>query len=82
MNNKITKIGSAIMEYILTAFDLDYLNSVFGGGIDIDDLVDQVILECVKARFLDCVTKTITKHQMEKYYKPKGDYAWLKDLRL
>ena len=34
-----------------------------------------------KARFLDCVTKTITKHLMMKYYKPKGGYKWLKDLQ-
>ncbi len=34
-----------------------------------------------KSRFLDCVTKTITKHQMTKYYKPKGVNEWLKNLQ-
>ena len=34
-----------------------------------------------KTSFLDCVTKTITKHQMEKYHKPKGGFTWLNDLR-
>lgn len=35
-----------------------------------------------KDKFLDCVAKTITKHQLAKYYKPKGGTAWLKDLQL
>lgn len=69
MNNKITKIGSAITEYILTAFDPDYLNSVFGGVIDIDDLVDQVILECVKKAF----EATEKKHSLRYYFKINGD---------
>ena len=34
-----------------------------------------------KEKFLDCVAKTITKHQLSKYYKPKGGTAWLKDLQ-
>lgn len=69
MNNKITKIGSAITEYILTAFDPDYLYSVFGGVIDIDDLVDQVILECVKKAF----DSTEEKHSLRYYLKINGD---------
>lgn len=32
--------------------------------------------------FLDAVAKTITKHQIVKYHKPKGDLSWLKNLRL
>ena len=51
MNKKIIIIGSAITKYVLSTFDPDYLNSVFGGVIDIDDLVDQVILECIKKAF-------------------------------
>lgn len=35
-----------------------------------------------KNKFLDCVTKTITKHQLIKYYKPKGEEVWLKNLQL
>ena len=34
-----------------------------------------------KGKFLDCVAKTITKHQLIKYYKPKGGTAWLKNLQ-
>lgn len=34
-----------------------------------------------KTRFLDCVAKTITKHHIAKYYKPKGGFTWLKDLQ-
>ena len=34
-----------------------------------------------KEKFLDCVIKTITKHQITKYYKPKGESVWLKDLK-
>lgn len=51
MNDKIVKLGSAITEYILSSFEPEYLHSVFGGVIDIDDLVDQVILECIKKAF-------------------------------
>lgn len=32
--------------------------------------------------FLDTVVKTITKHQIVKYYKPKGGVSWLKNLQL
>ena len=32
--------------------------------------------------FLDAITKTITKHQLVKYFKPKGDITWQKNLRL
>jgi len=39
MNNKIFQIGSAIKKYILSSFDTEYINFVFGGVIDIDDLV-------------------------------------------
>lgn len=48
MNEKIMQIGSAITEYVLTSFESEYLHSVFGGVIDIDDLVDQVILSLAK----------------------------------
>ncbi len=51
MSEKIIQIGSAITKYVLTSFDAEYLHSVFGGVIDIDDLVDQVILECIKKAF-------------------------------
>lgn len=34
-----------------------------------------------KDKFLDCVVKTITKHQVVKYYKPKGEFTWLKNLQ-
>ena len=33
-----------------------------------------------KKTFLDCIAKTITKHQLTKYFKPKGKIAWLKNL--
>ena len=48
MTKKITKIGAAIKEYVLSSFDTEYIHYVFGGVIDVDDLVDQVILECIK----------------------------------
>lgn len=35
-----------------------------------------------KDKFLDCVVKTITKHQVVKYYKLKGEFTWLKNLQL
>ena len=35
-----------------------------------------------KNKFLDCVAKTITKHQIDKYYKPKGGTSWVKNLQL
>ena len=35
-----------------------------------------------KKQFLDCITKTITKHQLNKYFKPKGGIEWPKDLQL
>ena len=51
MNEKIIQIGSAITNYVLNSFEPDYLHLVFGGVIDVDDLVDQVILECIKKAF-------------------------------
>lgn len=35
-----------------------------------------------KKKFLDCVAKTITKHQLNRYFKPKGEAVWLKNLQL
>lgn len=35
-----------------------------------------------KNKFLDCVAKTITKNQLKKYFKPKGEIEWVKNLRL
>ena len=35
-----------------------------------------------KNQFLDCVAKTITKHQLNSYFRPKGGTEWLKDLQL
>ena len=57
MNEKIIQIGSAITDYVLTSFESEYLHSVFGGVIDVDDLVDQVILECIKKAFDDAFAK-------------------------
>lgn len=34
-----------------------------------------------KDKFLDSVVKTITKHQISEYFKPKGGVAWLKSLQ-
>ena len=69
MNKKIIIIGSAITKYVLSTFDPDYLNSVFGGVIDIDDLVDQVILECIKKAF----DATEEKHSLRHYLKKNGE---------
>ena len=69
MNEKIMQIGSAITEYVLTSFEPEYLHSVFGGVIDIDDLVDQVILECIKKAF----DATEEKHSLRYYFKINGD---------
>lgn len=41
MNDIIMQIGSAITKYVMTSYDAEYLYSVFGGVIDVDDLVDQ-----------------------------------------
>ena len=72
MNNNIIQIGAAITEYILSSFDTAYLKSVFGGVIDIDDLVDQVILECIKKVFDD----SYEKHSLRYYLKENGDEAY------
>jgi len=77
MNNIIIKIGSAITKYILSAFNPDYLDSVFGGTIDIDDLVDQVILECIKKAF----DSTEEKHSLRYYLKINGD-GFSDDIRM
>ena len=69
MNEKIIQIGSAITDYVLTSFEPEYLHSVFGGVIDVDDLVDQVILECIKKAFDD----TEEKHSLRYYFKINGD---------
>ena len=34
-----------------------------------------------KKKFLNAIAKTITKHQIEKYYKPKGETKCLRDLQ-
>ena len=45
----------------------------------------KLVSELTHEHFLQCacyvVAKTITKHQLSKYYKPKGGTAWLKDLQ-
>lgn len=69
MNDKIMQIGSSITEYVIDSFELEYLHSVFGGVIDIDDLVDQVILECIKKSF----DATEEKHSLRYYFKINGD---------
>lgn len=69
MNKKIIQIGSAITEYVISSFDDKYLHSVFGGAIDVDDLVDQVILECIKKAF----DATEEKHSLRYYLKINGD---------
>lgn len=69
MNDKIIQIGSAITNYVITEFDTEYLHSVFVGVIDIDDLVDQVILECIKKAF----DVTEEKHSLRYYFKINGD---------
>lgn len=69
MNEKIIQLGSAITEYILSTFEHEYLHSVFGGVIDADDLVDQVILECIKKAF----DATEEKHSLRYYFKINGD---------
>jgi len=47
------QIGASITECILSSFDTEYLNSVFGGVIEIDDLVDQSFLNPTQHFFIE-----------------------------
>ncbi len=69
MNDVIMRVGASITEYLLKEFPKEYLMSVFGGRLQIDDLVDQIILECIKHAF----DETQEKHSIRYFLKQNGD---------
>ena len=48
MNDILLRVGASLSEYIFEVFPREYLEDVFCGRLEIDDLIDQVILECIK----------------------------------
>ncbi len=69
MNDILLSVGSAISEYIIEEFPRKYLENVFGGSLEIDDLIDQVILECIKFAY----DSTQEKHSIRYYLKQNAD---------
>jgi hypothetical protein len=68
MNEKISKIGSAITKFLFDMYSFEYIQSVFSGKLDVDDFVDQVILECIKNAF----DNTQEMHSLRYFLKKNG----------
>lgn len=71
LSEKILTIGNAITEWLSDSFPYDYLDLVFSGRLDIDDCIDQVILECIKAAY----DSTSEKHSLRYYLTKRGEYT-------
>ena len=69
MNAKIHEFGTSITRFLIDSLPADYLFSVFSGGFQIDDFVDQVILECVKNAY----DSTQEKHSLRYYLGQLGE---------
>ena len=69
MNDILLRVGVSISEYIFEVFPREYLEDVFCGRLEIDDLIDQVILECIKYAY----DSTQEKHSIRYYLKKNAD---------
>ena len=67
----IQSVGNAVVRFLFDSLPIEYFHSVFGGALDIDDLVDQVILECIKAAY----DSTREKHSIRYYLSKQNEYT-------
>lgn len=69
IGGKIEQIGRTITRYLFEECPKEYVKYVFGGKLNTDDFVDQVILECIKYAF----DNTQEEHSIRYYLKKSGD---------
>ena len=66
MNSKMTQVANEIGRSILQKYDEDYLETLFSGGIVIEDIIMQILVECCRNAYLTKSEKHTLKYYIER----------------
>lgn len=68
MNLKMKEVADEIGKCIYREYNEDYIETLFEGGIVVEDVIFQVLVECCRYAYL----KTAEKHPLKYYIEREG----------